>query len=122
MAESRADLAFTDSHMNAKHTEGALNLVYPFQEAGSCDSITSTCYTQKSDSSTSSQSTHWLMHGDLEMPMGFLKLQAFPFICLAFICETGDPRLGTKWCYIQGYHQILLLREIGNYLVYLTGY
>ena len=37
--------------MNAKHKDGALNYVYPFQGAGSRDSIPSTCYTQNQDTS-----------------------------------------------------------------------
>ena len=42
--------------INAKHTEGALNFVYPFQGAGSRDSIPSTCYTQNPDPSITGQS------------------------------------------------------------------
>ncbi len=42
--------------MNAKHIEGALNFVYPFQGAGSHDSSPSTCFTQNPDPSITSQS------------------------------------------------------------------
>ncbi len=41
--------------MNAKHIEGALNFVHPFQGAGSRHSIPSTCYTQNPDPSITSQ-------------------------------------------------------------------
>ncbi len=46
----------TNTVMNAKHIEGALNLVYPFQGAGSRDSIPSTSCTQNPVPSITSQS------------------------------------------------------------------
>ncbi len=63
-----------------------LNLVYPFQGAGTCDS-----FLHNVPDCVLVKISHWLMHGDLEMLMGILKLKAFPSICLAFTCALWLP-------------------------------
>ena len=40
--------------------------------------------------------SYCVMHGNLEMLVGVLKLLALPFICLASICDTGTIITGGK--------------------------
>ncbi len=55
-------------------------LVYPFQGAGSW------LVTHKIQAAPILvRVSHWLMHGELKMLMGILKLKALPSICLVFI-------------------------------------
>ncbi len=80
------------SVMNAKHTEGGLELsmlVYLFQGAGSCDSFLQHVTHKTQAAHLLVKIIHWLMHGDLEMLVGILKLLALPSICLATTCDVS---------------------------------
>ncbi len=63
-------------------------LLYPFQGARSCDSFLQHVTHKAQTAHLLVKIIHWLMHGDLKMLVGFLKLLALPSICLATTCDT----------------------------------
>ncbi len=63
-----------------------LNLVYPFQGADSCDVFLQHVTHKTQAAHLLVKVIHWLMHGDLEMLVGFLKLMSLPSICLTTTC------------------------------------
>ncbi len=62
--------------------------MYPFQGAGSCDIFLQHVTHKIHHAHLLVKISHWLMHGDLEMPVGFLKLLALPIICLTITCDS----------------------------------
>ena len=75
-----------------------LNLVYPFQGAGSCDSFLQHVTHKTQAAHLLVKIIHWLMHGDLEMLVGILKLLALPSICSATTCVLPDLALSRIIC------------------------
>ncbi len=64
--------------------------MYPFQGAGSRDSFLQHVTHKIQAADLLVKIFHWLMHGDLKMLVGILKLLALPSICLETTCVSVE--------------------------------